>query len=205
MKMSELSIALGDYTISVTGSRMTVEGPIDDVSTLIGQRWLNLIKTEEGQQLLTDPHRDDLLMWVLGVPQPRSKARKSIRPATERQIEFAKAIGYDVPETLSFDAACIILDDHEMMKWFANQAWEAKAGKTFAASSIPLSDVTRAIQWMLNDQQLVLRSRAIRAMYDTDNEGWPTSGQAFNTVSAILDRELKDYRPRGIASFFGLK
>jgi len=197
------AVTINDYRLALDGDKLTVDGPNYRLAVLLGERWLNLIKTEEGRNLHVHDEVSDLLAETIGVPKQIVKHPKTPRPATERQIEFADTIGYEFPDDISFDEISIILTDYECANLFMHHVWKQMTGRKCVDCGLSRDELLRGVQGILQDQILTMRIRALSALTQLESSGLPCDGIAFSQVKSLLEKEFKQKMPRKLFGLFG--
>lgn len=201
MRLSAISI--NDYRLELSDGKLVTEGPHERLAQMLGERWLHLIKTEEGQALHVHEEAADLLASSLGIPPEAKSISKKPRPATERQIEYAESIGYEFPEDITFDEVSIILTDYDCVRLFIHHSWKDLTGRNCADSGLSRDDLLKCSQGILQDEILTMRIRAISALAQLESNGLPAEGRAIEEVRTLLQKEFKQFMPRKLFGLFG--
>jgi len=180
------AISMGDYEIRIEGDEMHVAGPNEGLCRLLGQRFLELIGTEEGRNVLYDSVAR-MRLWD-SIATPNASAG---RPATEKQKQFARAIGMVLADNISFAEISFLLDEFEQVRWYVYFVFRQLYGQTPSEAGTPSDLITLLTMSLLNDRILSARILALQAMRNATGEEVPTQGEVYMSVALEIRKRWR--------------
>jgi len=176
--MPSPAITIGDYEIHVEGDEMHVAGPSESLCRLLGQRLLELIGTEEGRQALSDDGAR-MRLWD-SITTPKMSAG---RQATEKQKQFARALGMVVADTASFADIAFLLSEYEQVRWYVYFVFRQLYGQTPSEAGAPSDLVSSLTMSFLHDRTLSARILALQAIRNASGEEVRKQGEVYMLVA----------------------
>jgi hypothetical protein len=182
----EFSLQIRQYCIKLCGNELNVGGPNEALCNLIGRRFLRLVACEEGRWVLTHDETKGRLDELFHVP-----LESTADPATDKQVEYAQALGYAVPEEVTRDEVSFLLTDFQQCRFYVHFVFRSLFDMSTSDAGFKPGTLDAIVSELVDDESLTARILAIQLKANMTVRDIPRRGDVYQLVK----RQVKKFAP----------